>query len=138
MGVSVTGPTTVGVMVNVCAVEEFKNVRVVAVETPPPDGAIVIEPLYSPFGVTVKFVETEFNAPPVGPLKVYVPAEAAGATMLPGKFLDFLDPWGNCIEVVEYSNVQFTKAPQVLRGMQLELAKNETARRELAEKGLGE
>jgi catechol 2,3-dioxygenase-like lactoylglutathione lyase family enzyme len=65
-------------------------------------------------------------------------AEAAGATMLPGKFLDFLDPWGNCIEVVEYSNVQFTKAPQVLRGMQLELGKNETARRELAEKGLGE
>jgi catechol 2,3-dioxygenase-like lactoylglutathione lyase family enzyme len=65
-------------------------------------------------------------------------AEAAGATILPGKFLDFLDPWGNCIEVVEYSNVQFTKAPHVLRGMKLELAKNENARRELAEKGLGE
>jgi catechol 2,3-dioxygenase-like lactoylglutathione lyase family enzyme len=65
-------------------------------------------------------------------------AEAAGATMLPGKFLDFLDPWGNCIEVVEYSNVQFTKAPQVLRGMKLELAKNDNARRELADKGLGE
>ena len=65
-------------------------------------------------------------------------AEAAGATILPGKFLDFLDPWGNCIEVVEYSNVQFTKAPNVLRGMKLELAKNENARRELAEKGLGE
>jgi catechol 2,3-dioxygenase-like lactoylglutathione lyase family enzyme len=65
-------------------------------------------------------------------------AEAAGATILPGKFLDFLDPWGNCIEVVEYSNVQFTKAPQVLRGMQLELIKNDSARRELAEKGLGE
>jgi catechol 2,3-dioxygenase-like lactoylglutathione lyase family enzyme len=65
-------------------------------------------------------------------------AEAAGATILPGRFLDFLDPWGNCIEVVEYSNVQFTKAPQVLRGMQLDLPKNENARRELAEKGLGE
>jgi lactoylglutathione lyase len=65
-------------------------------------------------------------------------AEAAGAKILPGKFLDFLDPWGNCIEVVEYSNVQFTKAPQVLRGMQLELIKNDSARRELAEKGLGE
>jgi lactoylglutathione lyase len=70
--------------------------------------------------------------------KVRALAEAAGAVMLPGRFLDFLDPWGNCIEVVEYSNVQFTKAPHVLRGMQLELAKNETARRELAEKGLGE
>jgi catechol 2,3-dioxygenase-like lactoylglutathione lyase family enzyme len=65
-------------------------------------------------------------------------AEAAGAKILPGKFLDFLDPWGNCIEVVEYSNVQFTKAPQVLRGMKLDLAKNDNARRELAEKGLGE
>ena len=65
-------------------------------------------------------------------------AEAAGAKILPGKFLDFLDPWGNCIEVVEYSNVQFTKAPQVLRGMKLELTKNDNARRELAEKGLGE
>ena len=65
-------------------------------------------------------------------------AEAAGATILPGRFLDFLDPWGNCIEVVEYANVQFTKAPQVLRGMKLELAKNDNARRELAEKGLGE
>jgi catechol 2,3-dioxygenase-like lactoylglutathione lyase family enzyme len=65
-------------------------------------------------------------------------AEAAGGTLLPGQFLDFLDPWGNRIEVVEYANVQFTKAPQVLRGMALDLAKNENARRELAEKGLGE
>lgn len=65
-------------------------------------------------------------------------AEAAGARILPGRFLDFLDPWGNCIEVVEYSNVQFTKAPHILRGMRLDLAKNENARRELAEKGLGE
>jgi hypothetical protein len=56
--------------------------------------------------------------------------------MLPGRFLDFLDQWGNCIEVVEYANVQFTKAPQVLRGMNLDLAKNENASRELAEKGL--
>jgi hypothetical protein len=65
-------------------------------------------------------------------------AEAAGARMVPGPFLDFLDPWGNRIEVVEYSNVQFTKAPHILRGMDLNLDKNENARRELAEKGLGE
>jgi catechol 2,3-dioxygenase-like lactoylglutathione lyase family enzyme len=65
-------------------------------------------------------------------------AEAAGAKLLPGPFLDFLDPWGNRIEVVEYANVQFTKAPQILRGMDLDLDKNENARRELAEKGLGE
>src|SRR5262249_24542145 len=37
-------------------------------------------------------------------------AEAAGAKVLPGPFLDFLDPWGNRIEVVEYANIQFTKA----------------------------
>src|SRR3984885_3818396 len=42
-------------------------------------------------------------------------AEAAGATLLPGQFLDFLDPWGNRIEVVEYANAQFTKAPHILR-----------------------
>jgi catechol 2,3-dioxygenase-like lactoylglutathione lyase family enzyme len=65
-------------------------------------------------------------------------AEAAGARLLPGPFLDFLDPWGNRIEVVEYANVQFTKAPHILRGMDLNLGKNQNARRELAEKGLGE
>jgi predicted enzyme related to lactoylglutathione lyase len=62
-------------------------------------------------------------------------AEAAGARLLEGPFLDFLDPWGNRIEVVEYANIQFTKAPSVLRGMGLELGKNDSARRELAEKG---
>lgn len=63
-------------------------------------------------------------------------AEAAGARLLPGPFLDFLDPWGNRIEVVEYANVQFTKAPQVQRGMGVDLAKNEKALRELADKGM--
>src|SRR3546814_10186546 len=46
-------------------------------------------------------------------------AEAAGATILEGPFLDFLDPWGNRIQVVEYRDLQFTKAPEVLRGMKL-------------------
>jgi lactoylglutathione lyase len=65
-------------------------------------------------------------------------AAAAGATLIDGPFLDFLDPWGNRIEVVEYANVQFTKASHVLRGMGVELAKNDKARRELAEKGMAE
>ena len=65
-------------------------------------------------------------------------AEAAGARLLPGPFLDFLDPWGNRIEVVEYANVQFTKAPQVQRGMGVSLSKNEKAKRELAAKGMAE
>ncbi len=63
-------------------------------------------------------------------------AEAAGARMVPGPFLDFLDPWGNRIEVIEYSNIQFTKAPHVLRGMGLALDKNANARKELADKGM--
>ncbi|MBV8493878.1 MAG: VOC family protein [Alphaproteobacteria bacterium] len=63
-------------------------------------------------------------------------AEAAGARMVEGPFLDFLDPWGNRIEVIEYSNIQFTKAPNVLRGMGLALDKNANARKELAAKGM--
>jgi lactoylglutathione lyase len=61
----------------------------------------------------------------------------AGVKPLPGRFLDFLDPWGNRIEIVGYDNIQFTKAPNVLRGMGLvDLAKNEKAMEELASKGM--
>jgi catechol 2,3-dioxygenase-like lactoylglutathione lyase family enzyme len=63
-------------------------------------------------------------------------AKAAGAVMVEGPFLDFLDPWGNRIEIIEYSNIQFTKAPEVLRGMGLALDKNDKARKELADKGM--
>jgi lactoylglutathione lyase len=64
--------------------------------------------------------------------------KAAGVTPLDGPFLDFRDPWGNRIEIVGYENIQFTKAPNVLRGMGLtHLAKNEKAKKELAEKGMG-
>jgi catechol 2,3-dioxygenase-like lactoylglutathione lyase family enzyme len=56
---------------------------------------------------------------------------------LRGRGLSFDDPWGNHFEVVEYGDVQFTKAPAVLRGMGLDgLGKTEAARRELADKGL--
>ena len=63
--------------------------------------------------------------------------EAAGVTPIDGPFLDFRDPWGNRVEIVGYDNVQFTKAPNVLRGMGLtHLAKNAKAKKELAEKGM--
>ncbi|MGH7358351.1 MAG: VOC family protein [Candidatus Rokuibacteriota bacterium] len=63
--------------------------------------------------------------------------EEAGAEILPGRGLDFRDPWGNRIQVVDYSDVQFSKAPAVLRGMGLEgLEKSERAVAELREKGL--
>jgi catechol 2,3-dioxygenase-like lactoylglutathione lyase family enzyme len=65
-------------------------------------------------------------------------AQAAGARMVEGPFLDFLDPWGNRLEIIEYANIQFTKAPHVLRGMGLALDKSEKARRELADKGMTE
>ncbi len=61
----------------------------------------------------------------------------AGVETLPGPFLDFLDPWGNRIEIVGYANIQFTKAPNVLRGMGLaHLSKNEAAITELADKAM--
>ena len=51
--------------------------------------------------------------------------------------LRFRDPWGNLVEVVQYSEVQFTKAPQVLAGMDLAgLGKSEKAKEELRAKGL--
>jgi catechol 2,3-dioxygenase-like lactoylglutathione lyase family enzyme len=61
----------------------------------------------------------------------------AGIEVLPGRFLDFLDPWGNRVEIVGYDNIQFTKAPNVLRGMGLShLAKNAQAIGELRDKGM--
>ena len=63
--------------------------------------------------------------------------KAAGVEALPGQFLDFRDPWGNRIEIVGYDNIQFTKAPHVLRGMGLsDLSKSEKAIKELADKGM--
>ena len=61
----------------------------------------------------------------------------AGVEIEPSRGLRFRDPWG-LVEVVQYSDVQFTKAPQVLGGMGLEgLGKSESAKQELREKGLG-
>ena len=60
-----------------------------------------------------------------------------GVDTLPGQFLDFLDPWGNRSEIVGYDNIQFTKTPNVLRGMGLShLSKNEEAIKELRDKGM--
>lgn len=62
--------------------------------------------------------------------------EAAGAEILPGRGLDFLDPWGNYVQVVQYDEVQFTKTDRVLGGMGLELGKTDAALAELRAKGL--
>jgi catechol 2,3-dioxygenase-like lactoylglutathione lyase family enzyme len=63
--------------------------------------------------------------------------QEAEAEILPGRGLDFRDPWGNHVQIVAYEDIQFTKAPGVLRGMGLEgLEKGPEATRELREKGL--
>ena len=60
----------------------------------------------------------------------------AGVEIRPGRRLDFQDPWGNTVEVVQYDQVQFTKTDRVLRGMGLELGKTPEALAELQAKDL--
>jgi lactoylglutathione lyase len=61
---------------------------------------------------------------------------AAGVEVTRAPNLSFRDPWGNHVQVVDYRDVQFTKAPEVLRGMGLELEKSERALGELRDAGL--
>jgi lactoylglutathione lyase len=61
----------------------------------------------------------------------------AGAEILPSRGLDFRDPWGNRVQVVQYSDIQFSKAPPVLHGMGMDhLEKSRKAQKELKDKGL--
>lgn len=63
--------------------------------------------------------------------------EREGVEILPGRSLDFRDPWGNRIQVVQYDEIQFTKAPEVLRGMGAEdLTKTPDALDQLRAKGM--
>ena len=60
-----------------------------------------------------------------------------GVELLDGRFLDFLDPWGNRVEITTYTNIQFSKADNVLRGMGLgHLRKTDQAIEELRKKGM--
>jgi catechol 2,3-dioxygenase-like lactoylglutathione lyase family enzyme len=61
---------------------------------------------------------------------------AAGVPVSAPPGLDFRDPWGNHVQVVDYREVQFTKAPEILRAMGLDLEKGEKALAELRDKGL--
>ena len=55
-----------------------------------------------------------------------------------GRGLDFHDPWGNQIQVVDYRDIQFTKTDEVLRAQGLDgLEKSEHALAELRERGIG-
>ena len=58
-----------------------------------------------------------------------------GVETLPGSRMDFLDPWGNRIQIVEYGDIQFSKLPEVLAFMGLDgLGKSERAVQEFGEK----
>ena len=63
-------------------------------------------------------------------------AEASGATILEGPFLDFLDPSGNRIQVVEYRDLQFLKDKGVQEAMGFDLNKSGDAMAELEDKGI--
>jgi catechol 2,3-dioxygenase-like lactoylglutathione lyase family enzyme len=96
-------------------------IALAAGRTQPPDGA-------RHFGLVVDDKES-----------VRAELQRAGVAVQAGGSLDFQDPWGNHIQVVDYRDVQFTKAPAVLRGMKLRgLAKSESALRELRDKGLND
>ena len=61
-----------------------------------------------------------------------------GVALLGGRFLDFLDPWGNRIEITTYTNIMFSKSTPVLRGMDMDhLQKTDEALAELDKHGLG-
>ncbi|HET7353385.1 MAG TPA: VOC family protein [Gaiellaceae bacterium] len=53
-----------------------------------------------------------------------------------GPRLDFRDPSGNRIQIVQYDQIRFTKTDRVLAGMDLELGKSESALEELRAKDL--
>ena len=62
--------------------------------------------------------------------------EESGVEILPGRRLDFRDPSGNRIQIVQYDEIQFTKADHVLAAMGLSPEKKESALAELRAKGL--
>ena len=65
-------------------------------------------------------------------------AQAEGLPVAASGHLRIRDPWDNVLEIVDYRDVQFTKTPEVLRGMGLDgLEKSEGALEELRAKGLG-
>jgi lactoylglutathione lyase len=96
-------------------------VALAAGRTQPPDA-------HRHFGLVVDDKETARRA-----------LQDAGVEVPRSGHLDFRDPWGNHIEIVDYREIQFTKAENVARGMGLDgLEKNEKALEELRSKGLAD
>ena len=60
-----------------------------------------------------------------------------GIDVAPEGSVDFSDPWGNHVQVVDYRDIQFAKTPAALRAVGGEgLEKRADARREMTSKGL--
>ena len=64
--------------------------------------------------------------------------EEAGVEVLPGPFFDIRDPSGNRVQIVQYDEIQFTKAERILAGMGLDLGKSEQALSELRAQDLAD
>jgi catechol 2,3-dioxygenase-like lactoylglutathione lyase family enzyme len=63
--------------------------------------------------------------------------EREGLEILPGRGLDFLDPWGNRFQIVDYRDIQFERAPGVKRKLGIEeLEKSDSAHAEIRDRGL--
>lgn len=63
--------------------------------------------------------------------------EREGLEILPGRGLDFLDPWGNRFEIVDYRDIQFERSPGAKRKLGIEgLEKREAAKAEIRDRGL--
>ena len=61
----------------------------------------------------------------------------AGVPTTGGRRLEFRDPWGNHVQVVDYRDIQFTKAPEVLGAIGLDgIEKRPSALEELRERGM--
>ncbi len=65
--------------------------------------------------------------------------EAAGVEFVSDKRFDFLDPWGNRVEIVAYPDIRFLKTPETLAALDsAELGKTDAAREEIARAGFAE
>jgi len=61
----------------------------------------------------------------------------AGLPVTGGRRLEFRDPWGNHVQVVDYRDIQFTKTPEVLGAIGLDgIEKRPSALEELRERGM--
>ena len=62
--------------------------------------------------------------------------EKAGGKMLDTGFVDFHDPWGNRVQLVEYQDIQFAKTPGVMKKLGADPTKTEEARQQIEDKGM--